>query len=499
MHCGYRPTPFVSLRVLARASALYTIGNLAPKLGALVLLPILLRFLTRSEYGVISLLTTLSGLITLILTFGMDGSLMRLHFDLRGRGQAMLYSTLTIFTLASSATIVAVFAAIVGPFFPVLFAGIDFYPLGVLSLFIALTSTIQYVPSVFFRANGNAGAFLLYNVGTFTVSSLATVGLVVVASLGAAGVLIGQLVGDLIALAVAIALVLSFGRPSFSRDRLGEALRFGLPLVPHGLSAWVLRLSDRWLIALLIGLPVLQAQAAIGVYSFGYQIGAVIGLIVVSFNAAWSPYFFRIGDQPTAPLLYRHISTLVMAGLMALAVGLSALAPEIVTVVATAKYAQATDVIPIVAFASVFQGLYTMMVTLVFFRKRTALLPVITIASAAVNVGLNLVLIPAVGLVGAAWSTLAGYVFFAAITWLYARGLYPVRLDVPRLAGLGVLALAAALVGRLIAIPSEPILQAVLHLGVGIAYAAVAAVLALGPLVGLRQIARATATSSGSA
>jgi len=74
-----------------------------------------------------------------------------------------------------------------------------------------------------------------------------------------------------------------------------------------------------------------------------------------------------------------------------------------------------------------------------------------------------------------------------------------VRLDVPRLAGLGVLALAAALVGRLIAIPSEPILQAVLHLGVGIAYAAVAAVLALGPLVGLRQIARATATSSGSA
>jgi O-antigen/teichoic acid export membrane protein len=225
----------------------------------------------------------------------------------------------------------------------------------------------------------------------------------------------------------------------------------------------------------------------------------VIGLIVVSFNAAWSPYFFRIGDQPKAPLLYRHISTLVMAGLLALAVGLSALAPEIVTVVATAKYAQATDVSPIVAFASVFQGLYTMMVTLVFFRKRTAWLPVITIASAAVNVGLNLVLIPVLGLVGAAWSTLAGYVFFAAVTWLYARGLYPVRLDVGRLAGLGVLAVAAALLARLITLPSEPTLQALLHLGVGVAYAAVAAAVALGPLLGLRRIARGTATSSSSA
>jgi O-antigen/teichoic acid export membrane protein len=488
----------VSLRVLARSSALYTIGNLAPKLGAFVLLPILLRFLTRSEYGVISLLTTLSGLLTLILTFGMDGALMRLHFDLQGRSRATLYSTLTIFTLGSSAAIVAVFAAILGPFFPALFAGIEFYPLGLLSLLIALTSSIQYVPSVLFRATGNAGAFLLYNLGMFALSSLAIVGLVV-ASLGAAGVLIGQLVGDIMALAVAIALIFSFGRPSFSRQRLAQALRFGLPLVPHGISVWVLRLSDRWLIALLIGLPVLEAQAAIGVYSFAYQLGAVIGLIVVSFNSAWSPYFFRIGDRPTAPVLYRHVTTLVMAGLLALAVGMSALAPEVVTVVATAKYAQATDVIPIVAFASVFQGLYTMLVTLVFFMKRTAWLPLITIASAALNVGLNLLLIPALGMIGAAWSTLAGFAFLAAVTGLYARGLYPVRLDVPRLAVLGVSALAATLLSRLVDVPSQAILQALVHAGVGIAFVAVASVVALGPVRGLRQIARATDSSAGSA
>jgi O-antigen/teichoic acid export membrane protein len=301
------------------------------------------------------------------------------------------------------------------------------------------------------------------------------------------------------ALAVAIALIFSFGRPSFSRQRLAQALRFGLPLVPHGISVWVLRLSDRWLIALLIGLPVLEAQAAIGVYSFAYQLGAVIGLIVVSFNSAWSPYFFRIGDRPTAPVLYRHVTTLVMAGLLALAVGMSALAPEVVTVVATAKYAQATDVIPIVAFASVFQGLYTMLVTLVFFMKRTAWLPLITIASAALNVGLNLLLIPALGMIGAAWSTLAGFAFLAAVTGLYARGLYPVRLDVPRLAVLGVSALAATLLSRLVDVPSQAILQALVHAGVGIAFVAVASVVALGPVRGLRQIARATDSSAGSA
>src|SRR5207249_1710635 len=108
------------------------------------------------------------------------------------------------------------------------------------------------------------------------------------------------------------------------------------------------------------------------------------------------------------PALFRQVTTLATAGLLVLAVGLSVLSPEVVLILAGPQYGAATQVLPVIAFASVFQGLYTLLVTVVFLMKRTARLALLTISSAILNIGLNLVLIPRIGIMGAAWSTLAG-------------------------------------------------------------------------------------------
>jgi O-antigen/teichoic acid export membrane protein len=478
----------MSLRVLARASAVYTIGNIAPRFGAFILLPLYLRFLTPSEYGQFALLTSLSGVLGLVLTLGLDGALMRLHFDHQGTGRATLYGSLTLFSIGASATVTLLIGVAVAPFFSTLFAGIPFFPLGALTLLIAFAGTIQYVPSVLFRANGQPGYFVAYNLGTFVVASLASVLLIVVLRLGVAGILVGQLVGALLTFGVAIGILMSLGAWSFSRSVLTAALRYGLPLVPHALSNWVLRLSDRWLIALLIGLPVVQVQAAIGVYSFGYQVASVISIIVVSFNFAWSPYFFRIGERPSAPVLYRHVATLVIAGLLAIAVGLSALAPEIVNVVATSRYAQAVDVIRVVAFASVFQGQYTMLVTVIFFRKRTGRLAMLTLGAGITNFLLNILLIPRIGIMGAAWSTLIAYGAWALATTWFALRLYPIRLDATRSIVLASVAVAVVWLAAQVSLPDAPAVQALVHLAIGVTYAAFAVLVAARPLMALRGL-----------
>jgi O-antigen/teichoic acid export membrane protein len=306
--------------------------------------------------------------------------------------------------------------------------------------------------------------------------------------MGASGMLIGQLFGALLLFVVALVIVIRLQAWSFSASQVRAALRFGLPLLPHTFASWALRLSDRWLIGLLIGLPVLQAQAAIGVYSFGYQIGYMVSIIVISFNAAWSPYFFRVGQTARGPALFREVTTLATAGLLVLAVGLSVLSSEVVLTLAGRSYAAAIEILPVVAFASVFQGLYTLMVTVVFLMKRTGRLALLTISSAILNVALNVVLIPRIGIMGAAWSTLAGYAFFAAGTWLYGSSIYPLRLDLPRLGVIGALALAAVVVSRQLTIEDEPLLQGSLHLLIGLVYAAVVGILVLRPLASLRTL-----------
>ena len=93
--------------------------------------------------------------------------------------------------------------------------------------------------------------------------------------------------------------------------------------------------------------------------------------------------------------------------------------------IARPGYAVAADVLPVVAYACVLQGVYTMLVGPIFLRRRTAILPLLTVASALTSVGLNILLIPRIGVMGAAWSTLVAYGLFATLTYLVARRCTP--------------------------------------------------------------------------
>lgn len=479
----------MSLRSLFRASAIYTIGNIAPKIGAFLLLPIYVRFLTQADYGALALLTSLAGILALVYHLGLDSALMRLHFDARGSAQARLYSTATLFSIGLGAVLTIVLALALGPFFETLFAGIAFIPLGGLALLIALMGSLQYIPSTLFRASGQAGRFLAVNLGSFLVSSVLSVVLVTIGGLGAAGVLTGQLVGSSAVFVVTLFLIGRMTPWTFDRGQLREALVLGLPLLPHGIAAWALRLADRWLIALLIGLPAIDARAQVGIYAVGYQLGFVVSIVITSFNAAWSPYFFQIGNRPSGARFYTAMTTVVIGGLMVLASGVSVLAPEVVAVIARPGYEAAADVLPIIAFASVFQGLYVMFVTVVFLAKRTSRLAAITLTAAGINVALNVALIPMLGILGAAWATLGSYVFFAAATFVYARSMFEMRIDWARLAAMFAIAVSGVVAGRWL-FPGPSVGGGVAHLGIGLAVAVAIVALAWTPLQRLREVSR---------
>lgn len=479
----------VSLRSLLRASSLYTLGNIAPKVGAFLLLPIYLRFLTQEDYGALALLTSLAGLLAVLYHIGLDSAVMRLHFDVEGRDRARLYSTATLFSIGLGGTLTVLLAIALGPFFETLFAGIPFIPLGGLALLVALVGSLQYVPSTLFRASGRAGRFLLVNLGAFVLSSAVAVVLITVLGFGAAGVLAGQLIAGSAVFLVTIKVVGRLGTWSFSRPLLGEALQLGLPLLPHAISAWALRLADRWMIALLIALPALEARAQVGIYAVGYQLGFVVSLLITSFNAAWSPYFFRVGHRPSGPAFYTEMTTVVISGLLALAVGMSALAPEIVAIIARPGYEAAADVLPVIAFASVAQGLYVMFVTVVFLTKRTGRLALITFGCAALNLGLNVALIPPFGIMGAAWATFGSYVCFATFTYGYARRHYRMRIDWARIGTMSGLAAGVVLAARA-ATTEASVLSGLVHLALAAAFAVVAIIIVWAPLQRLRTLSR---------
>jgi len=135
-----------------------------------------------------------------------------------------------------------------------------------------------------------------------------------------------------------------------------------------------------------------------------------------------------------------------------------------------------TDVTVLVAASLLPYVLYLSHVHIVFFHRRTGVLALATPVAAAVNVALNVVLIPRWGLGGAALASLLGYGLLAALVAVVARRIQVVPWDLRRwlLAGVvGVVVVAAAL-----ALPASGAVAVTIRAGATVAAAAALLVVA---------------------
>jgi O-antigen/teichoic acid export membrane protein len=100
---------------------------------------------------------------------------------------------------------------------------------------------------------------------------------------------------------------------------------------------------------------------------------------------------------------------------------MAVLAPTVVRLL-DPKVAFAAEIVPILPLAGLFQGLYYIYVSVLFYYKENRLIPVITIVGAIVNIVLNLLWLPKYGLVGAVWATVVAYaVLLVGVRWAARR------------------------------------------------------------------------------
>ncbi len=228
-----------------------------------------------------------------------------------------------------------------------------------------------------------------------------------------------------------------------SPSLLGRALAFGLPDVPRLVSWWALRLADRMI------LQAYAPLAAVGVYSVGYTLGSLaFDLIATGVNSATLPFFFRTArEEPPAAArrVFAAVAAYNAALLGFLALGTILFAREAIVVLASTAYLAAGTVVPYVAWASVFQALAHVPTRAIYLAGRTAWLPLIFVVPGVVNVGLNLALVPAHGLRGAAWATLAAYPVLFGLSLVVAQRVYPIPYDYRRMAKPLALALVLSL------------------------------------------------------
>ncbi len=416
------------LKSLFRSLSIYGLGDVATSIANLLLLPVYTRYLTQEDYGVITMLLTVEAVAKVVFRWGVDTAFMRLYYDCPDlRARQRLASTIFFFLLAVNGALVAIALGTAGWLSTRIFGGPERALLVTLVIANTFVAGFYFLPYQVLRIAEKSTQFISL---TFA-RSLGTLVARLILVIGAGAGVLGVVYADVIVTALfTVALIRWFApliRPVFSWAVIREALRFGLPRIPHSLAHQVVSLADRYFLSFYYTL------ADVGLYSIGATFGLSLKLFLSAFEFAWTPFFLGVMREPDAKRIYRVVSTYIVALLVLLGLGLCAVAPDLVRLFTAEEFHGAAAVTPWIALGVVFQGIYLVGSIGLVITKQTTRYPIATGIAAVVSVAANAVLIRKYGVMGAAWANALAYATLAVVTVSFSQKAYPIQYEWSRL------------------------------------------------------------------
>jgi len=408
------------LKRLARHSAIYGLGGLVSRILATLLLPLYTHYLPPDAYGRVEIVTAATAVLAIVLQLGISSAFFRFYFDAKEPPEKLtVIRTSFWFTMAMATLGLAfglIFAAPIGHWI-----GLGHDPGLVRAGAVGLWAQTNYQQlTALFRVEERSVAFSIASVTNVLITVVAMVAFVAVFHWGSIGLVAGNFTGTL-----CVYVVLLFYRREqlgleFDRSLLRRMQKFGMPLVPSALALWTINFVDREFVSWYKG------NAEVGVYSAALKIATVITFVMIAFRTAWPAFAYSIEDDREAKRAYSYVLTYLLALMSWLSLAMGALAPWVVELLTNPRYQRAEKGVALLVFAETLYAGYVVLAIGSGRARRTELNWVVTGVGAAVNVGVNFLLIPRWGMVGAAVSQVVSYaVLFAGMT-LYAQHVYPV-------------------------------------------------------------------------
>ena len=427
----------------------YSFGNVLQSAFSLLLLPLYLRYFSPSEYGAISVLTVIQSFLVLVMSGGAVNGLIRLYFGVDGDRKKKLAGTTLTWYAATAIFGWCLLFFLARPLSLAFFQTDQHAPSFRLLAFVYLPAIMLNFAFYVLRLESKAWLFVLFSLFNLLVDIGLKLYLIVIAKQGIDGYFLAGAISGAFTLAAMIPVVLRYVTPSLHTADLKQLLRIGAPFIASGCSMWTLDVSDRLLLARFSG------EDAVGIYSLAYNFANLFGIVLATPVALLiDPFFFahagEKSDDENKLLLRRMLIYYGIAGgalYLVIAVGSGELLRLFTTSFGSqARYLEAVRLLPVITLAPYMYFLASQAGYSSLLIKRPEIVSVAFIVAAVVNVGLNLVVIPHFGAVGAALTTVIAYLVLGGLAYYWMERLFPVGYDwmkIARLAGYVALAFAA--------------------------------------------------------
>lgn len=402
----------------AKAAVWFVVCNVVNKGISLLATPILTRIMSTEQYGSFSVFQSWVSIMTIFCTLNLSGgAYSRGRLDFKGN-EKQFESSLLCLSTCLTLLLFAVYCA--APRFWSRLMGLS--PFLVVLLFIEITlmsATSFWSACQRFEYRYRALVFVTI------ASNIISLGAGIMAILSTDAKVEARVITDVLAKGipglVLMAMIFIRGKCFIDKEYWKYGITFTVPLLPHFLSHYVLNQSDRLMISQIVG------NSAAALYSVSYSIAMALVIVATAINDSYCPYTFQELDEGRVDGV-RKSGYMILMLVGALTIMIMAFAPEVLSVFAGPEYSDAVDIIPPLSASVFFIFFYSMMSNLEYFYKKTGLIAVASVASAVLNIVLNLVLIPTFGYKAAAWTTLASYMMLAFMHWAFSARICRIEL-----------------------------------------------------------------------
>lgn len=222
----------------------------------------------------------------------------------------------------------------------------------------------------------------------------------------------------------------------FDKTLWAEVIRYSLPLIIVGLGGMVNEMLSRLIFTKVYPYPPEITQSELGIFGANYKLAVLITVFIQAFRMGAEPFFFNQSRSDDARHTYARVMKFFVMLLGAVFLVVSLFLDFWILLITQGpdkSYGQGMHIVPVLAMATVFLGIYYNLTIWYKLTNRNMTGAWITLAGALITVGLNIWWIPQFSYTGSSWATFVCYAFMMIVSYALGQKYYPVPYDVKRI------------------------------------------------------------------
>ncbi len=402
-------------------TAIYALANVLNGVIPFLLLPILTRVFTPEEYGLVTLISAVIAIIGAFTGLSVHGAVSVKYFDKEIDHPRFVGASFMV--LAGSTCLVLVFLLIAGNKLS------EWIHLPKQWLIIAaIASAAQFVVNIrltMWQVQEQAIRYGFFQVTQTLFNLTLSLALVFWLVIGWEGRAWGIVMAILVFAVFAIVTLHKEKLINWQGDKkyAKDAMRFGMPLIPHVIGGLIITTSDRFIIAKILG------SDSLGIFAVAIQISMVMNFLVDALLKSYTPYLFRklslISDKDkeyivkttyTAYVVFFIFSTFYIY-----------IAQILLPILVGEQFSSSATYIPWLVYSAMFSGMYYLVGLYIVYVGKTHVLSIVTVCVGLFHCLLLYYMVNVEGLLGAAKATVASSALMFMLTWLFSARVYPMN------------------------------------------------------------------------